>query len=65
MRYLMFVCNDAEPDAGAETPGEIEAWLEAQRAGAGGEAPATPQRPPDGVVSLTPATPKYQEETNA
>jgi excisionase family DNA binding protein len=37
---------------------EVEAWLEMKRAGAGGEAPATPRtRPPDGVVSLTPATP--------
>jgi excisionase family DNA binding protein len=40
-------------------PSEVEAWLEAKRAGAGGEAPATPrQRPPEGVVSLAPATPK-------
>jgi len=38
---------------------EVEAWLETQRAGAGGETPATPRmRPPEGVVSLTPATPK-------
>ena len=36
---------------------EVLAWLETQRASAGGEAPATPQRSP-GVVSLTPATPK-------
>jgi excisionase family DNA binding protein len=37
---------------------EVEAWIEEQRAGAGGEAPATPrQRPPEGVVSLKPATP--------
>lgn len=35
---------------------EVEAWLETKRAGAGGDAPATPQRP-RGVVSLTPATP--------
>lgn len=40
-------------------PSEVEAWLESQRAGAGGEAPTTPrQRPPGGVVSLTPTTPK-------
>ena len=40
-------------------PSEVEAWLEMQRAGTGGEAPATPrQSPPEGVVSLTPATPK-------
>jgi excisionase family DNA binding protein len=37
---------------------DLEAWLETKRAGAGGEAPATPrQRPPEGVVSITPATP--------
>jgi excisionase family DNA binding protein len=36
---------------------EVLAWLETKRTGAGGEAPATPQRPPE-VVSLTPATPK-------
>jgi excisionase family DNA binding protein len=36
---------------------EVDSWLEAKRAGAGGEAPATPQRPPE-LVSLTPATPK-------
>jgi excisionase family DNA binding protein len=37
---------------------EVEAWLETKRAGAGGEAPATPSvRPPESVVSLTPATP--------
>jgi excisionase family DNA binding protein len=36
---------------------EVLDWLEGQRvrAGAGGEAPATPQRPP-GVVSVLPAT---------
>jgi PTS system nitrogen regulatory IIA component len=36
---------------------EVLDWLEAQRvkAGARGEAPATPQRPP-GVVSVLPAT---------
>jgi excisionase family DNA binding protein len=40
-------------------PSEVEAWIEARRAGAGGEAPTTPrQRPPGGVVSLTPTTPK-------
>ncbi|MET1009693.1 MAG: helix-turn-helix domain-containing protein [Gaiellaceae bacterium] len=38
---------------------EVEAWLETKRAGTGGEAPATPhERPPKGVVSVTPATPK-------
>jgi excisionase family DNA binding protein len=36
---------------------EVEAWLETKRAGAGGEAPATPQRPHE-LVSRTPATPK-------
>jgi excisionase family DNA binding protein len=36
---------------------EVEAWLEGKRAGAGGDAPTTPQRPP-GVVSLAPTTPK-------
>jgi predicted DNA-binding transcriptional regulator AlpA len=36
---------------------EVEVWLETKRAGAGGDAPATPQRPPE-LVSLTPATPK-------
>jgi len=37
---------------------EVLGWLEGKRAGAGGEAPATPsKRPPEGVVSLTPATP--------
>jgi excisionase family DNA binding protein len=36
---------------------EVDSWLETKRAGAGGEAPATPQRPPE-LVSLTPATPK-------
>ena len=36
---------------------EVLAWLETKRAGAGGEAPATPQRPRE-VVSLPPATPK-------
>ena len=37
---------------------EVEAWLEEKRTGTGGEAPATPrQHPPEGVVSLTPATP--------
>lgn len=38
---------------------EVLEWLETcrlTRAGAGGEAPATPRRPP-GVVSVTPATP--------
>jgi len=25
MRFMMFVCSDAEPDAMAEKPGEIEA----------------------------------------
>jgi excisionase family DNA binding protein len=39
-------------------PDEVDTWLEAKRAGAGGEAPATPRKhPPKGVVSLTPATP--------
>jgi excisionase family DNA binding protein len=39
-------------------PSEVEAWLEAKRAGAGGEAPTTPRiRPPRGVVSRTPTTP--------
>ena len=39
-------------------PSEIEAWLEEQRAGARGEAPATPRlHPPAGLVSRTPATP--------
>ena len=28
MRYLMFVCNDPDPDPGSETPGEIDGWLE-------------------------------------
>jgi excisionase family DNA binding protein len=38
---------------------EVLAWLETKRAGIGGEAPATPRKsPPEGVVSLTPATPK-------
>jgi excisionase family DNA binding protein len=37
---------------------EVESWLETKRAGAGGEAPATPsKRPPVGVVSHLPATP--------
>jgi excisionase family DNA binding protein len=36
---------------------EVLAWLEGKRAGAGGEAPATPLRPP-GLVSPSPATPK-------
>jgi excisionase family DNA binding protein len=36
---------------------EVLAWVERKRTGAGGEAPATPQRPPE-VVSLTPAAPK-------
>ena len=27
MRFMMFVCSDSEPDARAEQPGEIEAWL--------------------------------------
>ena len=36
---------------------EVLAWLETKRAGAGGDAPTTPQRPP-GVVSLAPTTPK-------
>jgi nitrogen PTS system EIIA component len=38
---------------------EVLEWLEqrrVQKAGAGGEAPATPQHPP-GVVSVLPATP--------
>jgi hypothetical protein len=35
---------------------EVEAMLESWKAGAGGEAPTTPQRPP-GVASLTPTTP--------
>ena len=34
---------------------EIEAWIEGM-AGAGGEAPTTPRRPP-GVVSVMPTTP--------
>jgi predicted DNA-binding transcriptional regulator AlpA len=37
---------------------EIETALESWRAGAGGEAPTTPQHPP-GVVSVMPTTP-YQ-----
>ena len=38
---------------------EVEAWLEEKRAGAGGEAPTTPrERPPSGVVSLVPTTPR-------
>ncbi|CAA2143199.1 YciI family protein [Hyphomicrobium sp. ghe19] len=28
MKYMMFVATDAEPDASAEKPGEIERWLE-------------------------------------
>jgi excisionase family DNA binding protein len=36
---------------------EVLAWLETKRAGAGGDAPTTPLRPP-GVVSLAPTTPK-------
>ena len=28
MRFMMFVCSDAEPDAMAEKPGEIEAWCD-------------------------------------
>jgi excisionase family DNA binding protein len=37
---------------------EVEQWLEEKRVGAGGEAPATPRkRPPNGVLSMTPATP--------
>lgn len=44
-------------------PSEVAAWLEGQRAGAGGEAPATPRlRPPAGVVSRTPATPKEENQ---
>jgi Helix-turn-helix domain len=35
---------------------EVEAMLEDWRAGAGGEAPATPRRPPE-VVSAMPAIP--------
>lgn len=27
MRYMMFVVTDAEPDAGTEASGEVEAWL--------------------------------------
>jgi excisionase family DNA binding protein len=45
---------------------EVLAWLEGKRAGARGEAPATPRmRPPDGVVSLTPATPLRGGEEDA
>ena len=29
---------------------EVQAWLETKRAGTGGEAPATPQRPPGGSI---------------
>jgi excisionase family DNA binding protein len=36
---------------------EALAWLETKRAGAGGDAPTTPQRPPR-VASLAPTTPK-------
>lgn len=28
MRYMMFVCSDAEPDTKPEAPGEIEAWVD-------------------------------------
>src|SRR3990167_7311608 len=28
MRFMMFVCSDAEPDAEPERPGEIEAWCD-------------------------------------
>jgi excisionase family DNA binding protein len=44
---------------------EIETWLEERRA-PGGEAPATPDgHPPEGLVSLTPATLKNEEENHA
>jgi predicted DNA-binding transcriptional regulator AlpA len=36
---------------------EVEGWLETKRAGAGGDAPTTPLRPPE-LVSLAPTTPK-------
>jgi hypothetical protein len=28
MQFMMFVCSDSEPDDKAETPGEIEAWVD-------------------------------------
>jgi hypothetical protein len=28
MEYMLFIASDAEPDTGAEAPGEIEAWVE-------------------------------------
>ena len=28
MRFMMFVCSDAEPDSIGEKTGEIEAWLD-------------------------------------
>jgi excisionase family DNA binding protein len=36
---------------------EVLAWLETKRAGAGGDAPTAPQRPPE-LVSPTPTAPK-------
>ena len=45
---------------------EVETWLEGKRAGAGGEAPATPsKRPPVDVVSHLPATPHRGGEADA
>jgi excisionase family DNA binding protein len=43
---------------------EIEELLTSWRAGAGGEAPATPRRPP-GVVSVMPAIPNRGGEEDA
>lgn len=28
MRFMMFVCSDAEPDDTPEAPGEIETWVD-------------------------------------
>jgi PTS system nitrogen regulatory IIA component len=44
---------------------EVEAWLEGKRTSAGGEAPATPRRPSEGVVSHLPATPLRGGEADA
>jgi excisionase family DNA binding protein len=44
---------------------DVEAWLEGRRTSAGGEAPATPRRPSEGVVSHLPATPLRGGEADA
>jgi hypothetical protein len=46
MKYMMFVCTDAEPDADKENWPDIEAWV-AENDGRGRPQPPSPQKSAD------------------